>query len=383
MPVAQSILLMLRLDGEYGRGLLRGVTAYARSGSVDWAFRHLAPEDVPLEALRQWQPDAVITQLAAANVLDRLRELDVPVVSTSLDHQNLPTVGTPEALVVDLALEHFASRGLRHVGYAGYGWHNRISPPMAAAAQAAVMSFHLYDFVRYRRGLEEFDRPADALALWRWLSDCPKPIGVLAAHDHRAWEVAEVCRSHGIRVPEDVALIGVENDEPLCASAYPPLSSVALAADRIGYEAAGLLDRLMQGATPPRRPIMVPPTGVIARQSTDVLAVDEPAVADAVRFVRNHAGKGLGVGDVLRAVPVSRRWLERRFRTLLGRSILQEIHSARAEHAKRLLATTDLPMPDVAERSGYANPKLFSATFRKQVGTTPTAYRRQTRFRAT
>jgi LacI family transcriptional regulator len=374
---------MLRLDGAYGRGVLRGATAYAQSATVDWAFRHLAPEDVPLEALRLWKPDAVVTQLADASVFDRLRELAVPVVSASLDYQNVPSVGTPETLVVDLAVEHFASRGLRHVGYAGYGWHNSFSPLMSAAAHAAGMSFHLYDFERYRLGSERFERPADAVALWRWLSDCPKPIGLLAAHDHRAWEVAEVCRSHGIRVPEDVALIGVENDEPLCASAYPALSSVALAADRIGYEAAGLLDRLMQGAKPPRRPIEVPPIGVIARQSTDVLAVDEPAVADAVRFVRTRAGDGLGVGDVLRAVPVSRRWLERRFRTLLGRSILQEIHRARAEQAKRLLATTDLPMPDVAERSGYANPKLFSATFRKHFGMTPTTYRRQSRLRAT
>jgi len=180
-------------------------------------------------------------------------------------------------------------------------------------------------------------------------------------------------------VPEDVAVVGVDNDDLLCELARPSLSSVIVPAERVGYEAAALLDRLLAGNKPPRDPLLIPPPGVVSRKSSDVLAIDDPVVAQAVRFLRDSAHLPLRVSDVLRAVPVSRRALERRFQAVLGRGLAKEIRRLHVNQAKQLLANSELPMQTIAERCGFSSQYHFSRTFRKAVGTTPTAYRAEIR----
>ncbi|MDZ4686932.1 MAG: substrate-binding domain-containing protein [Planctomycetaceae bacterium] len=214
-------------------------------------------------------------------------------------------------------------------------------------------------------------------ALRHWLSALPKPVGVFAAHELRAWQVVEACRSSGLRVPDDVAVIGTDNDELLCELARPSLSSVPIPAERIGFEAAALLSKLMRGAKPPRRPKLFAPTRVNARQSSDVLAGADPEVTVAARFIRNHAHQPLSVDDVLRHVSISRRALEQRFRRVLDRGIGQEIRRVHLERAKELLATTLLSMADVAEQAGFSSMHYLSRVFRHDVGLTPSDFRRQ------
>jgi LacI family transcriptional regulator len=193
--------------------------------------------------------------------------------------------------------------------------------------------------------------------------------------------VLDACRGAGLAIPDEVAVLGVDNDELLCELAAPPLSSVMPNTLRTGYEAAALLDRMMRGEAV--RPVahLIPPVGVVARQSTDVLALDDRAVAQAVRFIREHACEGINVGDVLRGVPLSRRVLEQRFRRLLGRTPREEILQVRLARVKQLLTETDLTLYRVAERTGFEHVEYLSVVFKRETGRTPRQFRTAARGR--
>lgn len=237
----------------------------------------------------------------------------------------------------------------------------------------------------YTKKMGNADRPGWISAdekVAAWLAALPRPIGIFACNDVKCRELALICQEAGIRVPEEAALIGVDDDDIICRSALPPLSSVSLPAEQVGYEAAALLERLMSGQAPPTKPIRLPPLQLITRQSSDILLIEIPEVAEAVRFIREHAHEQIGVEDVLRRVPVNRRWLERMFRQTLSRTPLEEINQVRIARAKRLLITTDLSMPRVAEQSGFDSARRLNSNFQNITSMSPSAYRLQFRLRS-
>ena len=213
-----------------------------------------------------------------------------------------------------------------------------------------------------------------------WLAALPKPAAVLASNDVPARALAEICRQLGICVPHDIALLGVDNDELECLLSYPPLSSIVNPAEQIGFRAAKLLDRLMSGQRPPRKTIFVSPSHVVTRQSTDIVAVADPDVSTAVAFIRDHAVENIGAAEVVHALSMARRRLERRFREMLGRTILQEIQRVRIERVKHILAETNLPMAAV-RHAGFSTPQRLAVVFRQATGEMPTGYRRRTQMR--
>jgi LacI family transcriptional regulator len=187
--------------------------------------------------------------------------------------------------------------------------------------------------------------------------------------------VLQACAIGGVGVPEEVAVMGVDNDDLIVRLTTPPLSSIDINAERVGFEAARVLDELMRGKPAPKNPVLVPPMGLVTRQSTDILAIEDEDVAAAVRFIRAHKGRALSVQDVLDNVPVSRRSLYRKFEETMGRSLAQEIRLAHIEQAKRLLTTTDWSVARIAEASGFAGATRFGIVFRRLTGLTPSAYR--------
>jgi LacI family transcriptional regulator len=193
----------------------------------------------------------------------------------------------------------------------------------------------------------------------------------------------DLCRHTGLRVPEDVCVLGVDNDELLTQISHPPVSSITLQTEKIGFESARLLDRLMRCPTTHKQVILVPPGGVIARQSTNLLAIEDQTVLTALRYIREHIHERISVEDLMEVIPVNRRFLERRFREHLGRTPLQEIRRVRIETAKKLLSETDLAMPAIARRSGFSNAERLSSVFHSMTGMTPTQYRRQFRLHDT
>ncbi|MBC7785410.1 MAG: substrate-binding domain-containing protein [Burkholderiales bacterium] len=214
--------------------------------------------------------------------------------------------------------------------------------------------------------------------LVKLLKDAQKPLGVMALDDTAAEDLAAACLAAGISVPDQVAIVGVNNDDLLCDSSWPPLSSIEADYSRAGYVAASMIERALAGEKikAEDRAIRLPPLGVVRRQSTDILAVDDPSLAEAVRFIREHACDPCNVGDVLRKVPVGRRWLERQFVSKLGRSPHDEILRVRIEVAKRLLKQPELTIPDIAARVGASAVQNFCRTFEQAEGVTPAAYRR-------
>jgi LacI family transcriptional regulator len=198
----------------------------------------------------------------------------------------------------------------------------------------------------------------------------------MACYDIRGWQLLEVCRRIGVAVPDEVAIIGVDNDELLCNLSDPPLSSVAPDTHRTGYEAARLLDQWMQGECPEAVAHLIDPLGVITRQSTDVLAIEDRIVSQAVHFIRNHACDGIKMEDVLREIPVSRRVLEHRFKSQLGRTPHEEIVKVQFQRVVQLLVETSLSLEAIARRTGFKHAEYFSVAFKQQFGMPPSRYRK-------
>ncbi len=340
----------------------------------------------PVEQLRHWRGDGVIAHISTEPMLRAAGGCGVPVVNVSqyLPRVPFPSVLPDNAAVGRIAAEHLLQRGYEHFAYCGFIGHGY--------AEARLSSFTArlresgYE-VAVNRSLppqeraEQWEQRQSKLAAW--VAALPKPVGLMCCNDTRARHVTQACHTAGVRVPEDVAIIGADNDELICAMSNPPLSSIDVSAERVGYEAASLLARLMRGevAPSPDQPILIPPGEAITRQSSDALAISDPDVAAAVRFIREHRSEPIQVGDVVDATAASRRVLERRFKKILGRTMGTQIVMAHLDRAKSLLADTDLPTDQVAERSGYAYVQQFNAMFKRHVGLTPSQYRRRYRLR--
>jgi LacI family transcriptional regulator len=239
--------------------------------------------------------------------------------------------------------------------------------------QAAGFACHIFEApARLRTATWEDEQ--DQIAAW--IHRLPKPVGVMACNDDRGFQVLDACRRINVSVPEDVAVIGVHNDEILCHLADPKLSSLDVDTHRIGYVAAAVLERMMAGEPPPTESVFLAPRVVVARESTDVLATEDRELAEAIRFIRAHACEGLRLKNLCTITSLTQRTLTRRMKNRLGQSPKEEITRVQLEVAKGLLAETDLSVVVIAERCGFAQPKYFSQVFHDKVGTPPALYRR-------
>jgi LacI family transcriptional regulator len=277
-----------------------------------------------------------------------------------------PSVLPDNEAVGRLAAEHLAGCGLASFAYCG----------TAAPSSAARWSGFQERLRALGHTCRQFDLDQPG-RLSRWLAALPVPAGVFVFNDQRAAAVLAACRQAGRRVPDELAILGVDNDELLARLTDPPLSSVDTNSRQVGYRAAALLDRLMRGAKPPAKPVLVAPRCVVARRSTDILAVPDPVVRRTVSFIRQHSHEPLTIAAVIAQAHLSARQLQRRFKQTVGRTLEQELARARLDRACRLLLETPQGLEPVAEQAGFSNAKQMGATFRRLLHTTPTAYRRQ------
>ncbi|MGC4033059.1 MAG: substrate-binding domain-containing protein [Tepidisphaeraceae bacterium] len=254
-----------------------------------------------------------------------------------------------------------------------YAWvndqHDRFKE-LATASGASVSSF-----IEPLRLMQPGGWAEDRSVIAAWLKKLPKPVGIFACYDLRGQQVLDACRAIGLTIPDDVAVVGVDDDAVRCSLSDPPLSSVAPNTRRVGYQAAELLDRMMTGEKIEPGMRLVAPIGVSARRSTDALAVPDPEVAAAVRYIRDHYSSPMTVDDILEHVSLSRRSLESRFVSHIGRTPHAEILRCRLERAKQLLVETDLPIKTIANRVGVGTPEYLSVLFQRAFNTTPSAFR--------
>lgn len=377
----RRVALLIETSNAYARGLLHGIIAYTREHE-SWSV-YLGEQgrgDDPPAWLRRWRGEGIIARIENERIAAAVTATRLPVVDVSAARTvgSLPWVETDDRAIAALGARHLLDRGLRHLAFCGdrrFNWSRWRRDHFVAAARATRVACAVYEPTAAvtKGGWEAQERE-----IARWLQALPKPVGVMACYDLRGRQVLDACRRVGLSVPDEVAVIGVDNDELLCSLADPPLSSVQPDARRTGFEAAALLERLMAGTERPRgQAVLVEPLGVVTRRSTDVLAVDDPEVSSAVRYVRDHACEGISVKDLLAEVPLSRRVLEARFRKLLGRTPHEEITRLQFDRVRQLLRETRLPLDEVARRSGFRNPEYLSTAFRRTFGMPPSTYRKE------
>ncbi|MEW4529361.1 DNA-binding transcriptional regulator [Maioricimonas sp. JC845] len=379
----KRVALLIETSRTYGRDLLQGVKQYAGEHGPWSLFVELRDlESKPPAWLKSWDGDGILTRSGSTAIASAVRRVGVPTVELRSTRRgaSFPFVGADNEAVGRLVAEHLLDRGFRH-----FGVYELDTEPFFVERRNS--------FVRHlqRRGMTcsalrqggTTEKPSQwerqQARLIEWIAQLPRPAGIMACTDQLGCWLLDACARTGVRVPEELAVVGVENDETLTAMSTPPLSSVQLDGRRAGYEAARLLDRLMQGSRSPRRPVLIPPVGIRTRQSSDIVAIDDPLLAQAIRLIRQRACEGIHVADVLEAVPLSRSSLERGCREILGRSPNREINRVRLQSACELLRETDLNLEQIALRTGFTTPQYLVQLFRRSMGTTPGVYRRQSR----
>jgi LacI family transcriptional regulator len=278
-----------------------------------------------------------------------------------------------------LAAEHLLERGFSHFGWCGVvgvNWAQTRRDSFEQTVGAAGCPCEVYRLPARTRSDSSWEIQQEQLA--HWLRRLPKPSGVMACYDPAGQRVLEACRRAEVLVPDEVAVIGVDNDQTVCEVCDPPLSSVAANHFQVGQEAAALLDRLMRSEPSLENPLYVAPAGVVTRQSSDVLAIGDPDVVAALHFIRERACGGIQVQEVTEHVSVSRSTLKERFRCLLGRSIHDEIIRVRINRCRELLSQTKMPIRKIAEKTGFRHQEYMGVVFKEIVGKTPGQYRKET-----
>ena len=373
--------LLVTDDFDYGRKLLSGIHRYAET-QRNWLF-HRARISLTGEMSKTgFNAEGYLAHVASIDIMNTLRKFNCPIVNTSsmLAEQPFPTVTMDNRAIGKMAAEYFLERGYWNCWFYGSGGNYA-----RERAQGFVRHLAEYDIKceADHSGMIMKDIPAEGLPathpILQRLISLPKPVGILTSNDESGYYLANVCRQAGLSVPEEVAIIGVNNDMLHCYFANPPLSSIDINGERIGYKAAELLDHLLQGEAPPHGPVLIPPSGVITRRSSDTHAINDPDVATAVHYISTHLSEAVTMDDILAHVPIRLRALEYRFQRTVGHTLLEEIRHARIKFAKELLVSSELSMAQIAKSCGLSNQQYFSTTFRKVVGCTPMSYRRGNR----
>lgn len=367
------VVLLIESSRSSGRAFLRGVADYARHHGP-WAFL--------------WEPGGLekawprLRGLPADGVILRDTEPVREIVGRGLpavvfghsqsEVAGLANVITDSEAIGRLGAEHLIERGFRGLGYCGFPdkpWSRLRCGSFRARAAAAGLRVWEFDAGGRRSGEQR--------RLANWLEGLPRPVGVMACNDDLGEQVIEACKVVGLRVPDEVAVLGADNDELVCELSDPPLSSVVIGFERAGYESARALHRMMRGRAARGVTIVVRASGVVARQSTDALAMDDAQMVKALRFIRRGGASAMRVDEVARASGLSRRVLEKRFRARLGRSVLAEIRRVRVDRIARMLAETNLTVSQIALELGFGGTEHVARYFRRELGMTPLAFRRR------
>lgn len=381
----KNVALIIESSRSYGRSLLRGIAQFSRTKG-NWSLLH---EEMTIDAtLPSWLAESEVDGIIARldnHIIDPLRRLNIPIVDVRCrrNYTGIPQVETDDREVARLVFEHLWQRGFRRFAFCGYrGAHfseTRLNCfRELVSAENCPLSVYETDGAN-EDSLTSIERSGvlDVKPLSTWLSGLQPPTGLFVCNDIRGQQALNACRKLRISVPDDFGVIGVDDDDAICPLSDPPLSSVRPDAEYIGYRAAEILARLMSGETPSINTEYIPPIGVAQRLSTQVIAVEDRDVALACRFIRENAGIGIDVSDVVNLTRLSRRQLERRFRIALNRTPHQEITAAQIARVKQLLTETDLPLEQLAPLAGYDYKEHLSAVFKRETGETPGRFRRQ------
>jgi LacI family transcriptional regulator len=382
MSKRPRVALIVEMSGVYGRRILEGIAHYLRSHqpwSVFLEQRELRAPPPPWLLSRHW--DGIICRSTTRELARAIRRRRIPAVDLNdlYGGLGLPRIWSDMRGIGHLGAEHLLERGFRTFAFCGFAdqtWSALRRDGFRNAIRRRGYDCTVYESPWHGRKAPLWDK--DQKRIGDWIAELPKPLGLMACNDVRGQQVLNACHSVDLAVPEEVAVVGVDDEEVLCDLCEPPLSSVVPNPKRIGYEAAELLDRLMAGGKPPDSERLVPPIGVKMRQSSDVSGIDDADVAAAVTFIRENACHGVTVDQIVEHVVISRSQLERRFRKYLGRSPQAEIRRVQLRRVMQLLSESELSLESIANLTGFEYPEYLSVVFKRTTGQTPREYRRAT-----
>lgn len=375
------VTVLVPTSSGWGRQLLRGVHQYACiHGPWDIWFEERGEDE--LQRLRPSRlGDGVIAQIATPGMARHLLGADVPIVNISsarLPGVNVPRVSKDLAAAGRMAMIHLTERGFRNFAYCAFPRSYFIEDHRKAFLDALATAGHGCSvFCMHRKMSRNWQARQAHLA--SWLQGLPKPLGVFTWDIVAGRAVIDAAKSVGFDVPDKVAVLAGDDDDLICETSHPPLSGIPFPAAQLGHEAASLLAVMMNGWRPKKTMNLVKPNEIIVRQSTDILAIEDPDLLGAIRFIRDHCGDTIQVKDVVNSVAISRRSLEYRFHQLLGRTIAAEIRRVHIAQARRLLAQSEMSIDKVATASGFGSPEYMSCVFKADVGLTPLKYRSHVR----
>lgn len=403
-PMRKRVALLIETSNAYARGLLSGIYSFIREHE-NWTtyFPELSRGDLPPTSLKHWRGDGVIARVENSQIAAIVSGLGVPVVDVSASRAlpDVPWVETHDESIAQLAVQHLLERGFKNFAFCGddrFAWsrYRRDGMKRILAQQGYVchtfgepVSKSLYaekSAVSSRSSLiqpvevpgdkvEQAGSEDEELLLLDWLKKLPKPVGILCCYDIRGRQLLEVCERNQIAVPEQVAVLGVDNDELVCNLAETRLSSIVPNSHGAGYLAASLLAKMLSGERVEAKAHLLKPLGIECRLSTDSLGVDDPEMIRVARFIREHACSGIKVEDLLREVDLTRRVFESRFRKSFGHSPHEAIQRIRLRRAEELLRETDLSLSVIADRAGFMHTEYFSVVFKKWKGVSPSQFR--------
>lgn len=380
-----EVALIIDPAKPYDRRIVRGVAAYVESESLDWSLYVEEDPTGRMPKLDSWAGDGILANFDNRRVAHAVSKLGIPVVGIGGGYgyykqaTRIPYVRTDNKAIAEMAARHLLDLGLRHFAFCSEppnrsnGWalerQRAFQQYVSEAGYACEVHTGRHTAAGHWRQLQS--------ELRKWIVSLPAPTGMLACNDSRARHVLQACRARGLRVPEDIAIVGVDNDDLMCELSRPSLTSIVQGTYRIGYEAAAILNSLMSGKRPRQR-TAIPPESLVSRQSTDILAVGDEDVAVVLKYIRQHACDPIQVKDVLQVANLSRSTLESRFREILGRSVHAEIRRVQLENALRQLKTSNVPIKEIVREAGVSSVQYFTAMVRQATGKTPGQIRNDT-----
>lgn len=384
MKTLPKVVILIENSRAWGRGLIQGIVKYSHLNGP-WTF--LKPpaffvaetNKTFLEEIRHFSPDGII--MREIQNAQEIINIGKPVVISPVLHKHfLGALNIVEDCLATgrMAADHLLSKGLRNFAFCGFDdmfWSRERCEGFCDRIAQRGFTVSVYCQPKSKKDrVWENEKPI----LRDWLLSLPKPVGLLCCIDERSEQVVEVCKAEGIHVPNEISIIGVDNDEMICDLSTPPLSSVSFNAEGIGYRAAEMLDGLMKGQiSPDKENLLVSPVGVIQRQSTDITAIKDPAIREVILFIKENARKPISVNDIVHIVALPRRTLERRFLKFTGNSIYKEIQIERQKRIENLLIETNMTIAEIAFSMGFSEPYELTRFFIRQRKMSPTSFRKK------
>ena len=373
----RKVALLLETSNEYSRGIIKGIYGYIREHDGWDVFLGEYSRGQPNpEWLLSWQGDGIIARIENAGMAKLIERCKLPTVDASSANlvPEIPWVETDDKKIAHIAFEHLLDCGFKNFGFVGtdFNWSKWRAKDFIELLEKAGFSCHQH----YLSLDTKLNWVAEQKSLAAWLASLPKPIGVFSAYDQLGRLIIDAAHNSGFMVPEEIAVLGVDNDPLICELCYPPLSSIIPDTYSTGYLAATLLESLMKGDRVENLTNLIAPLGIQKRRSTDSLALDDPYISKAVHYIHEHANSGtFNINDILDFVPMTRRVFEKKFSVLVGRTPYKELQRIRINRLKQLLGETNLSLLEIAENSGFEHVSYMSYLFKRETGVTPIAYR--------